>query len=84
MSQSEGDEAVEIGEGELPESKVLDHLGLVAGWWADYVLVAGTVRSSFSVDHTWSVSPAAIAGVRLSHRRPGWSSSGPVRSIRRL
>ena len=22
------------------------------GWWADYVLVVGTVRSSFSVDHT--------------------------------
>jgi transposase len=31
MSQSEEVEAVEIGEGELPESKVLDHLGLVAG-----------------------------------------------------
>jgi len=35
MSQSEGSEAVEIGEGDLPESKVLDHLGLVAGMFEE-------------------------------------------------
>lgn len=35
MSQSEEVEAVEIGEGELPESKVLDHLGLVAGMFEE-------------------------------------------------
>jgi transposase len=35
MSQSEGGEAVEIGEGDLPESKVLDHLGLVAGMFEE-------------------------------------------------
>ena len=35
MSQSEEVEAVEIGEGDLPESKVLDHLGLVAGMFEE-------------------------------------------------
>jgi len=35
MSQSEEVEAVEIGEGDVPESKVLDHLGLVAGMFEE-------------------------------------------------
>jgi transposase len=35
MSQSEEAEAAKLGEGELPESKVLDHLGLVAGMFEE-------------------------------------------------
>jgi len=35
MSQSKEVESVEIGEGDLPESKVLDHLGLVAGMFEE-------------------------------------------------
>lgn len=35
MNQSEAVEATEFGEGELPESKVLDHLGLVAGMFEE-------------------------------------------------
>jgi hypothetical protein len=31
MSQSKELEATQLGKGELPESKVLNHLGLVAG-----------------------------------------------------
>jgi hypothetical protein len=35
MSQSEEAEAVKPGEGELPESRILDHLGLVAGMFEE-------------------------------------------------
>jgi hypothetical protein len=35
MSQSEEVEAAKLGEGELPESMVLDHLGLVAGMFEE-------------------------------------------------
>jgi Transposase len=35
MSQSKELEATTLGEGELPESKVLDHLGLVAGMFEE-------------------------------------------------
>jgi transposase len=35
MSQPEDAEAPKLGEGELPESKVLDHLGLVAGMFEE-------------------------------------------------
>jgi transposase len=35
MSQSEEVEAAKLGEGELPESRVLDHLGLVAGMFEE-------------------------------------------------
>ncbi|MCS3657959.1 hypothetical protein GGQ11_002760 [Salinibacter ruber] len=35
MSQSKESEATTLGGGELPESKVLDHLGLVAGMFEE-------------------------------------------------
>ena len=35
MGQSEEAEAAKLGEGELPESRVLDHLGLVAGMFEE-------------------------------------------------
>ncbi|MCS3634867.1 transposase [Salinibacter ruber] len=35
MSQSEEAEAAKLGDGELPESRVLDHLGLVAGMFEE-------------------------------------------------
>jgi len=35
MSQSEEAEAAKLGEGELPQSRVLDHLGLVAGMFEE-------------------------------------------------
>jgi transposase len=35
MSQSEEAQAAKLGEGELPESRVLDHLGLVAGMFEE-------------------------------------------------
>jgi len=35
MAFSEEVQATDLGEGELPESKVLDHLGLVAGMFEE-------------------------------------------------
>ena len=40
MSHSEEAEEIKLGEEDLPESKVLDHLGLVAGMFDEWLMLA--------------------------------------------
>jgi transposase len=44
MSQSENADVAELDEEELPESKVLDHLGLVAGMFEELEIGEGNLR----------------------------------------
>jgi len=59
MSQSEEVESVEIGEGDLPESKVLDHLGLVAGMFEELEIGAGNLRFPASTNTSLRTSTSA-------------------------